>query len=217
VIFENGTVRTLDPSLPTAGALAIAGDRIAGGVGTHETALASPDVIDLGGRCVLPGFTDSHVHFPTWAMAQHEVRLEGAQSLEEAVARVRDSLGTGTGWLLGRASGVRWWGSLACALPWVREVELNPVQVTATGVGSHIGTNDDPAGEILPAIEATRARARDAGRSLAVVASVTGTDQDPQRRATQATALAAGGVVVMDSNAQAARLAARIAAARSPA
>ncbi len=26
---------------------------------------------------MLPGFTDSHVHFPTWALAQHEVRLEG--------------------------------------------------------------------------------------------------------------------------------------------
>ena len=25
------------------------------GVGTHETALASPEVVDLGGRCVLPG------------------------------------------------------------------------------------------------------------------------------------------------------------------
>ena len=42
MILENGTVRTLDPALPKAGALAIAGDVVAGGVGTHETALASP-------------------------------------------------------------------------------------------------------------------------------------------------------------------------------
>jgi predicted amidohydrolase YtcJ len=92
VILENGTVRTLDASLPTAGALAIAGDRVAGGVGTHETALASPEVVDLGRRCVLPGFTDSHVHFPSWAMAQRQVRLEGAASLDEALARVREGL-----------------------------------------------------------------------------------------------------------------------------
>ena len=78
----------MDPSLPLAGALAIAGDRVAGGVGTHETALASPDVVDLGGRCVLPGFTDSHVHFPSWAVARHQVRLEGAASIDEALARV---------------------------------------------------------------------------------------------------------------------------------
>ena len=88
MILENGTVRTMDTSLPTPGALAIAGDRIAGGVGTHETALASPEVVDLGGRCVIPGFTDSHVHFPTWAIARRQVRLEDATSLEEALERI---------------------------------------------------------------------------------------------------------------------------------
>ena len=89
MILENGVVRTMDPSLPTARALAIAGSRVAGGVGTHETALPSPDVIDLGGRCVLPGFTDAHVHFPTWSLGRREVRLEGVGGLEEALERVR--------------------------------------------------------------------------------------------------------------------------------
>jgi predicted amidohydrolase YtcJ len=104
VILENGVIRTMEPSLPLARGLAIAGDRIAGGVGTHETALPSPERVDLGGRCVLPGFTDSHVHFPTWALAQHEVRLEGTSSLDEAVARVREALErTPSGsWLRGR-------------------------------------------------------------------------------------------------------------------
>jgi predicted amidohydrolase YtcJ len=92
VILENGVVRTLDPSLPKAAALAIAGERVAGGVGTHETALASPERIDLGGRCVVPGFTDSHVHFPTWSLAQRQVRLEGAASLDEALARIASAV-----------------------------------------------------------------------------------------------------------------------------
>src|SRR5438093_7620143 len=94
----------MEPSLPTARGLAIAGEWIAGGVGTHETALATPERVDLGGRCVVPGFTDSHVHFPTWAMAQREVRLEDTQSLDEALARVRDALGgvRPSRWLLGR-------------------------------------------------------------------------------------------------------------------
>ena len=87
MILENGTVRTLDPSLPVARALAIAGERIAGGVGTHETALASPETVDLGGRCVVPGLSDAHVHFPTWALSRSQVSLDGARSLEEAVAR----------------------------------------------------------------------------------------------------------------------------------
>ncbi|HVN60733.1 MAG TPA: amidohydrolase [Gaiellaceae bacterium] len=86
MILENGTIRTLDPSLPVARALAIAGERIAGGVGTHETALASPETVDLGGRCVVPGLNDAHVHFPTWALVQGQVSLDGARSLGEALA-----------------------------------------------------------------------------------------------------------------------------------
>jgi predicted amidohydrolase YtcJ len=104
MILERGVVRTLDRALPTASALAIAGDRIAGAVGTHEDALPSPDRVDLGGRCVVPGFSDAHVHFPTWALARGEVRLEGVSSVEEAVALVRDGLGSvgEGGWLRGR-------------------------------------------------------------------------------------------------------------------
>jgi len=109
VILENGVIRTLDPSLPLARALAIAGERIAGGVGTHETALPSQDVMDLGGRCVVPGFTDAHVHFLQWSLAQRQVRLEGTRSLDEAVARVAEAVREappgrwirGTGWRSG--------------------------------------------------------------------------------------------------------------------
>jgi hypothetical protein len=93
VILENGVIRTLDSSLPRAGALAVAGEVIAGGVSTHETALASPERVDLGGRCVLPGFSDSHVHFPTWALVQRDVRLEDATSLEDALSRVAAAVG----------------------------------------------------------------------------------------------------------------------------
>ena len=89
MILENGLIRTLDPQIPTQRALAIAGEWIAGGVGVHETALASPDVVDLGGRVVVPGFSDAHVHFPTWSLAQRQVNLDGCTSVEEALARIR--------------------------------------------------------------------------------------------------------------------------------
>jgi predicted amidohydrolase YtcJ len=109
VILENGVIRTMDPTMPMVLALAIAGDRIAGGVGTHEQALASPDHVNLGGRCVLPGLSDAHVHFPTWALAQREVRLEGTTSLDEALARIETAVGAlepglwlrGRGWRSG--------------------------------------------------------------------------------------------------------------------
>jgi predicted amidohydrolase YtcJ len=99
VILENGLVRTLDPQVPTQRALAIAGELIAGGVGVHETALASPEVVDLGGRVVVPGLNDAHVHFPTWALAQNEIALDGCGSLDEALARIRRAP---------RAEGGRW-------------------------------------------------------------------------------------------------------------
>src|SRR3954454_9607121 len=107
MILENGTIRTLDPSLPLARSLAIAGELIAGGVGTHERALASPEVVDLGGRCVLPGFTDSHTHFPTWAAARNVIRLEDATSAEDAAERMAAGVpGTAAGhWF--RAQGFR--------------------------------------------------------------------------------------------------------------
>jgi FdrA protein len=68
------------------------------------------------------------------------------------------------------------------------------------------GAHPDPAGEILPALPQM-------GTGLVAVASVCGTDADPQNRAAQVRALEAAGVIVMPSNAQAARLAALIATA----
>jgi predicted amidohydrolase YtcJ len=91
VLLENGVIRTMDAALPTARALAIAGELIAGGVATHEQALPSPERVDLGGRCIVPGFTDSHVHFPSWALARQQLSLEGTRSLDEALSRVREA------------------------------------------------------------------------------------------------------------------------------
>ena len=101
MILDNGVIRTMDESLPIARALAIAGSEIAGGVGVHEAALPSPETVDLRGRCVLPAFTDSHVHFPTWSLAQRQVKLDGCASLEEALACVREAERREGSWLRG--------------------------------------------------------------------------------------------------------------------
>ena len=102
MILAGGLIRTLDPQIPTQRALAIAGEHVAGGVGVHETALASPETIDLGGRVVVPGLADAHVHFPTWALAQTEVNLDGCASLAEVIERLRASARPAPGrWLRG--------------------------------------------------------------------------------------------------------------------
>jgi len=97
VLLDNGTIRTMDRAVPTAVRLAIDGDRIVAQSGEGRTP------VDLGGRCVVPGFTDSHVHFPTWAVARSQVRLEGCRSRQEAVERVRSAAATAPPgrWLIG--------------------------------------------------------------------------------------------------------------------
>jgi FdrA protein len=70
------------------------------------------------------------------------------------------------------------------------------------GYGSH----PDPASALVPAIEQARA----GGRSIAFVASITGTDGDPQNRSRQLAALERAGVLIAPTNAQAARLAGMI-------
>jgi hypothetical protein len=75
------------------------------------------------------------------------------------------------------------------------------------GYGSH----PDPAGEIAPTIRQAKEIAKKDGRYLSVVASICGTRGDPQNLVEQERKLRGVGVVLMPSNAQAARMAALIA------
>ena len=77
------------------------------------------------------------------------------------------------------------------------------------GYGSHL----DPAGALAPALVELRERRAAAGRPVAVVASVCGTEADPQSLGRQEQILSDAGVLLASSNARAARLAAGIAAA----
>jgi predicted amidohydrolase YtcJ len=105
VILHNGSVRTGDPRLPLARALAIAGDRVGGGVDVREgdRSRVSNERIDLDGRCVVPGFTDAHVHFLEWSLALARLDLSATRSHDEvaAAAGAAASAISGDGWLLG--------------------------------------------------------------------------------------------------------------------
>ncbi|MCX6354211.1 MAG: acyl-CoA synthetase FdrA [Candidatus Aureabacteria bacterium] len=72
------------------------------------------------------------------------------------------------------------------------------------------GAHPDPAAELVPSIDKAREIAQAAGRSLWFVASITGTDGDPQNRSVQKSRLECAGVLVAGSNAEAARAAAMI-------
>lgn len=73
------------------------------------------------------------------------------------------------------------------------------------------GSNPDPAAELAPAIKEAVSIAGKAKRKLVFIASVCGTDADPQNLRQQEVALREAGVHLAGSNAQAARLAAAVA------
>src|SRR5919202_835843 len=65
-IVVNARILTIDPLVPVASGLALRGGRIAA-VGEGPALLAQrgrdTDVVDLGGRTVIPGLIDAHIHF----------------------------------------------------------------------------------------------------------------------------------------------------------
>ena len=77
-LLIHGHIYTGDEKAPWAQALAITGTRIEA-VGTDRQVLArrkaNADVIDLQGRTVIPGISDSHAHMLFGAMALHGVNL----------------------------------------------------------------------------------------------------------------------------------------------
>jgi hypothetical protein len=68
------------------------------------------------------------------------------------------------------------------------------------------GAHPDPGAELGPAIRQARQTARAAGRELPMIASVTGTQGDPQGLGRTVSALEEAGAIVCDSNSAAARL-----------
>ncbi len=109
MILRNGPVYTMDPRLPRVAALAIAGGVIAGGVDVREgdSDAVGHERVDLDGRCVVPGFSDAHVHFQEWSLARMQLDLRGCGSKAEALRRIAEA--GGDGWLRGRGfEPVRW-------------------------------------------------------------------------------------------------------------
>jgi predicted amidohydrolase YtcJ len=83
-VLVGGIVRTMDRARPVARSLVVEGDRI---VALDEEP-AGARRVDLDGGCQLPGFTDSHVHFPTWALTRRELQLRGTR--DEVLAQVAE-------------------------------------------------------------------------------------------------------------------------------
>jgi len=93
----------------------------------------------------------------------------------------------------------------------VREVGRDPaVGLVLVDLVLGRAVHPDPAGPLAAAVREARAAAEATGRVFTSVASVVGTEDDPQGLRAQIAALEAAGVVVLPSNAQAARFAALV-------
>ena len=110
ITLINGNIYTLNPDQPKAEAIAIQGDRIlfvgrSDVVKSYET--SSTERIDLKGRTVVPGLTDSHVHLSGVGFRKLILDLEGTTSLDEMIDRVSAKAAdtpagewvTGRGWI----------------------------------------------------------------------------------------------------------------------
>src|SRR5688572_28056342 len=95
LVLLDGKIVTVDAQSATREALAVRDGKISSVGSTREIrALAGPTtrVVELGGRTVVPGLIDSHLHAVRAALSfSTEVNWIGARSLREAMARISEA------------------------------------------------------------------------------------------------------------------------------
>src|SRR5262245_19067755 len=94
LILHHGRVATMDAALPRASAVAIRGGRFVA-VGDERDVMrhrgAATRVVDAGGRTVIPGLNDSHIHVVRGGLNYNlELRWDGVPSLADALRMLRE-------------------------------------------------------------------------------------------------------------------------------
>ncbi len=92
LIVHNAKVVTVDREFRIRQAMAVEGDRIVA-VGSNDEVLRlktdKTEVLDLGGRMVMPGMMDSHVHATGAAMTEFDHPIPDMESIADVLAYVR--------------------------------------------------------------------------------------------------------------------------------
>ena len=120
ILIVHAKVYTLDPQKPWAQAVAIRHGKIQA-VGRDEEVERFRGIgtkrIDAGGKLVLPGFTDCHIHFLDGSLSLGRVNLEGAKDPADIQQRLKAYAvqHPGDDWMLGRGWNYAMFG--AAALP----------------------------------------------------------------------------------------------------
>jgi predicted amidohydrolase YtcJ len=108
LLFFNGNIYTVNEKTPHAGAVAVKKGRIIF-VGSNEDAkrFRAASTIDLAGKTLVPGLTDSHCHIFGIGERELTLNLEGTNTLDDFLAKVKARVAqtqrgkwiTGRGWI----------------------------------------------------------------------------------------------------------------------
>src|SRR5262245_98294 len=93
LLFSNGIIHTVDPSMPRAEAVLVGDDGRIAALGARA-ALERPGVrhVDLAGRTLIPGFNDAHVHVSWLGMLLTrlvDTRIHSAPNIPAVIERLR--------------------------------------------------------------------------------------------------------------------------------
>src|SRR5213592_4023600 len=109
-IFINGNIYTVNENQPSAQAIAVKNDRIifvGANADGEKFRVGKTHIVDLAGKTVMPGFSDSHCHIFGIGEREMSLNLEGTNTREDFLAKVkervaqteRDKWITGRGWI----------------------------------------------------------------------------------------------------------------------
>jgi hypothetical protein len=106
LIIQNALIWTVDPAQPEAQAVAVLGERIVAVGSTRQLDIwrgPNTHVVDAGGKRLLPGFNDAHVHFVDGGSQLDDVELNDCSSAQEFARRIgaRAAKTSKGDWLLG--------------------------------------------------------------------------------------------------------------------
>jgi predicted amidohydrolase YtcJ len=124
LVLQGGVVWTGVPGAPLAEAVAVRGGKIQG-VGSAGDMRAfvgrETELVELGGRMVLPGFIDSHTHFIPGGFQLSSVDLRDASTPEEFARRIGDFAATVPpgSWITGGDWDHEMWGGELPRRDWI--------------------------------------------------------------------------------------------------